>query len=327
MNAVAKAERPKRKARRKPETVKVGNIAVKIYRRDKRHKVKDDAGNVIRKDVYRIWEVEDYTTGARRLQSFSDHQEAIDKANAIARQLSTGDATAAQMRNAEAASYGRAAELLRHTGASLELAASVYAKCFEILGGDRMIEAAQYLKRNDPDQLTHKTVAQTVDELVKLKEARKQSDRYVKDLKNRLERFAGDFAVDIHTVTTADVQRWLDRLESAPQTVKNFRTVIGTLFSYAESRGYIFKGSNPVESVESIKANGGAIEIYTPEEIIKLLNSASEDFRPVVALGAFAGLRSAEIARLEWKDIDVAGGFVHVAEHKAKTRSRRLVPI
>jgi len=43
--------------------------------------------------------------------------------------------------------------------------------------------------------------------------------------------------------------------------------------------------------------------------------------------GAFAGLRSAEIERLAWSDIDLTGGFIHVASDKAKTRSRRLVPV
>jgi integrase len=146
-------------------------------------------------------------------------------------------------------------------------------------------------------------------------------------LSARLNRFAKDFAVDIGSVTTADVQRWLDRVKAAPQTVKNFQTVLGTLFSFAEARGYVFKGGNPLDAVETISASGGAIEIYTPKEIADLLKASSNEFLPVVALGAFAGLRTAEIERLEWKNIDLAGGFIHVAGEKAKTRSRRLVPI
>jgi integrase len=47
----------------------------------------------------------------------------------------------------------------------------------------------------------------------------------------------------------------------------------------------------------------------------------------VLAIGAFAGLRTAEIERLEWADIDLAGGFIEVKARKAKTRSRRLVPV
>jgi integrase len=46
-----------------------------------------------------------------------------------------------------------------------------------------------------------------------------------------------------------------------------------------------------------------------------------------LALGAFAGLRSEEILRLEWADVTRRAGFIEVAAHKSKTATRRLVPI
>ena len=112
------------------------------------------------------------------------------------------------------------------------------------------------------------------------------------------------------------------------RTAKNFQSCINTLFSFAESHGYALKGSNPVADTEEIStASEGAIEIYTPTEIMALLKAAPEAFVPVVALGAFSGLRAAEIERLDWQDVDLAGGFIEVKAAKAKTRSRRLVPI
>lgn len=275
-----------------------------------------------------VFEVADYTSGVRRLHGFSDASEAKREAEKIARQLATGEATAAIMRNSEAASYGRAIELLRPFGVALEVAAAAYAKAHEILGGDAIIEAAKFYARHRVDQVMHRTVAETVAELIAAKEGRGKSARYVADLRVRLERFANAFAVDISTITGPDVQAWLDRLKVAPQTAKNFRTVLYTLFSFAESRGYIFKDGNPVADTEGISTNGGAaIEIYTPAEMLALLNAASKSFLTVIALGGFAGLRTAEIERLEWRDVDLAGGFILVAADKAKTRSRRLVPI
>ena len=41
----------------------------------------------------------------------------------------------------------------------------------------------------------------------------------------------------------------------------------------------------------------------------------------------FAGLRSAEIERLEWKDIDLKQRHIVVGASAAKTASRRIVPI
>lgn len=45
------------------------------------------------------------------------------------------------------------------------------------------------------------------------------------------------------------------------------------------------------------------------------------------AIGLFAGLRVAETKALDWQDVDLGAGFIHVGAKIAKTGSRRLVPI
>jgi hypothetical protein len=60
-----------------------------------------------------------------------------------------------------------------------------------------------------------KRVADVVAELIAAKQVRGKSARYIGDLSARLNRFAKSFAVDISAITTADVQRWLDRLDAA----------------------------------------------------------------------------------------------------------------
>ena len=308
----------KRAKRSRPETVSVGNVMVRIYKRIR----KTTTGK-----SRTVFEVADYTAGPRRLRGFTEHAEARREAERIARQLSSGQVEAATMRGSEAASYGRAIELLRPTGIALEIAAATFAKSFEILGGDSMIDAAKFYNHHRADRIASKRVAEVVAELVGTKEAQGKSDRYLGDLRARLNRFADAFVVDIGNVTTPDVQRWLDGLKLGPQSTKNFRTVLHALFSFAESRGYIFKGGNPVADTETISANGGDIQIYSAKEIAALLDAASPEFVPMIALGAFAGIRTAEAERIEWSDIDLAGEFITIAKGKAKTRSRRLVPI
>ena len=46
-----------------------------------------------------------------------------------------------------------------------------------------------------------------------------------------------------------------------------------------------------------------------------------------MAIAAFTGLRSEEILRLDWSDLRRRSNFVEVGAHKAKTATRRLVPI
>jgi integrase len=308
-----------KRSKGKPETVKVGNVTVKVYRRER---------PTTTGQWRTIYEVCDYTAGVRRLRGFSEHGEARREAQRIAGQLATGDATAAQMLGSEAASYGRAVELLRPTGASLELASAIYAKAFEILGSDRILEAANFYRQHGADNITPRTVAQVVQELLEAKTARTRSERYLGDLRSRLGQFAQDFQTDIGSITTPDVQHWLDGLKVAPNTARGFRTLLFGMFRFAESRGYVHKGGNVVADVERIEVNSdGDIEIYSPTELTALLKAAPKAFLPVVTLAGFAGVRTAEIMRLEWHDLDLAGGFLTVAREKSKTRSRRIVPV
>jgi len=48
---------------------------------------------------------------------------------------------------------------------------------------------------------------------------------------------------------------------------------------------------------------------------------------PGVAIGLFAGLRAAEVARLDWSEVRLARGFIEVTAGKSKTRTRRLVDL
>jgi integrase len=71
-------------------------------------------------------------------------------------------------------------------------------------------------------------------------------------------------------------------------------------------------------------------EIFRVDELRVLLDAANwlfPDVTPMLAIGAFAGLRDAEIKRLEWSEIDLVRGFIEVKASKAKSARRRIVEI
>jgi integrase len=297
-----------------PRIVSVGNATVKVYRR----KRADDSHG---------YEVADYSTGKRRLRSFAKLDVAMREAERLARLLSSGNAQAAQMLNSEAASYGRSVELLRPTGLPLEIVASHFAEAFRILGGDKIVAAAEFYATHSPDKLTPKTVADVVAELLAQKEAKGRTENTISDLRARLNTFAESFRVQISSITTPDVQGWLDRLKVGERTRLNYRNKVYQLFQFSERRGYIPKRSNPVTDTERPDPDNGEIEIYTATEIRRMLVAASPEFLPCIALGAFAGLRSSEVQRLKWSDIDFGKGTITASAKKRGTPSRRFVPI
>jgi integrase len=48
---------------------------------------------------------------------------------------------------------------------------------------------------------------------------------------------------------------------------------------------------------------------------------------PFIATGAFAGLRRAELERLDWREIDLQAGLIEVTAQNAKSARRRFVKI
>jgi integrase len=100
------------------------------------------------------------------------------------------------------------------------------------------------------------------------------------------------------------------------------------LFSYADSRGIVER--NPISRTAKPKLVDRPPEIFTVDELRGLLESANRnghDVLPMLAIGAFAGLREAEIRRLDWREVDLKRGHIEVKAAKAKSARRRIVPI
>lgn len=304
-----------------PRKVQPGRSVVRVYRR-------------MTPSGHPAFMVANYADGdTRRFDSYKTEAEAMSAAETLAKRLDKRDYVAASMTKAQALDYASAAETLKPWGLSLSGAASALAECLKTVADLANLHAAVKFYKERHKQVTPKRVSEVVADLLAVKQGRGASARYMADLKTRLERFAEACNKDCCNVTTADIQDWLDNLKTdgeslSPQSYRNYRTVLHTLFGFAVARGYAV--DNPVASVEKVKVRAGDVEVFTPAEIERLLESARVNapaFLPALAIGAFAGLRSAEIERLEWKDVDLAARHITVSAGNAKTASRRIVPV
>ena len=88
--------------------------------------------------------------------------------------------------------------------------------------------------------------------------------------------------------------------------------------------------SNPVDRLEKIILDEKPVEILTVEQAARLLEAAEASggiMTPFIAIRLFAGLRTREIAVLDWKDVDLAEKTITVHATKTKARARRIVEI
>jgi integrase len=152
------------------------------------------------------------------------------------------------------------------------------------------------------------------------------SKRYLDDLRVRLNRFAADFKDQpLAAISARDIDDWLRALVVCGVTRNSFRRRLSTLFGYAKKRGYAV--SNPIEDVERAKEQSPTVGILSPAETQRLLENAQPEMVPFWAIGAFAGLRTIEVQRLSWEEVDLPRGFIEVKATKSKTAARRLVTI
>jgi integrase len=184
-----------------------------------------------------------------------------------------------------------------------------------------------YLKRHDVRNRSI-GISDAVDEFLQAKHKDGASERYQRDLTNRLEKWATSSPwadMRVSDVTTKQLSEWLRKLKVSATTRNNFRRVIGVFLSWSVDVGYC--ETNPAKRTPQAKEPNKPVEIFTPGDLRVILEHAPTNLLPFLAIGAFAGLRSAEIARLDWQEIDFLRGHIEVTGAKAKTAQRRFVPL
>jgi integrase len=152
-------------------------------------------------------------------------------------------------------------------------------------------------------------------------------------LRSRLTQFATSFdGRPVSEITATDVDQWLRGLTDsetgkalAGTTRNNFRRVLVVAFNFAQNRGYCV--ANPAAKSAKAKVIDAPAGILSVDELSRLLANTSAELIPFVAIGAFAGLRRAELERLDWKEIDLVEGLIEVTARKAKSARRRFVKI
>jgi len=209
-----------------------------------------------------------------------------------------------------------------------ELSAIIQARKKLAKHGKRIDDAATfYLDYLERIRRCNVTVVQLAKEVLDAKHKDGMSATYIADLKKRLATFCGDFGErPIAAITVEELDNWLRNLNCGPKSRANYRANIGVMFSYAERRRVI--DSNPVLRTAQPKLIDNPPEIFSVDELASLLNAASKiapDMVPMLAIAAFAGIRDAEIKRLDWSEVDQKRGHIEVKARKAKSARRRIV--
>ena len=302
-----------------PIKVKRGNVTVKIYKGE----------NTVAGKVYPSFTLVYYSGAQRIKRKFADMEEATREAELAATKLANGENEVLKLTSKDRAIYVQAVEELRPFNLPVHLAAIEYANAAKLLpAGVTIREAVNFFLRRNPASLTAKTVMEVAKELIDAKAKAGRGDVHLKDLASRLYNFAKAMQMNIGQVTGKMIDTYLSSLDVAGRTKRNHLRIITSLFKFAVRRKYLTKDAlDELEAIEKPEADSTAIEIFSPNEIKEILGAARPEMVPWLAIAAFAGLRNAELQRLDWADVDLEQRHIEVTAAKAKTAARRLVPI
>ncbi len=272
-----------------------------------------------------------YAEGKRKFERVPSLEAARKRGRILIEGLSSGTAHVAAFTPTQTAAINEAVEILRPHGVTLTEAVRQFADARTRLAGQGSLADAVkfYLEQREKSQLAPISVPVLVEKILKDFREKEKSRRYVLDMQARLNRAAKSFSGNIGDIRSAQIDEWLSSLKDATgRTKNNYRAALITLFAFARQKGYLPRGQETeAEFAARFNGKGGEIGIYTPAQLEILLTRIDPRLLAFVAIGAFAGLRTAEIVRLEWPEVRFDQDVIEIKASKAKTASRRLVPI
>ncbi|MGO8836061.1 MAG: tyrosine recombinase XerC [Limisphaerales bacterium] len=336
-NATSKPVAPKSKPVRLPKTwphvIRNGDVAVKIYK-NKGH---------VRGKNFPTFLLSFYASGKRQLRRFMDFTKASAEATCIAEQKAQGALGAAALSASDRVSLEQALALLAKNEG---IAHATVSRLVEIVRdyataraglpkGVTLAEMGQFYKQKHPANMPRKTVAEVVEEFIADRRSAGCSGIHVNDLEIRLGQFSKAFELPIIGVSAPLVQQWIYGLknqktkkDTAARTKENMLRQIVSLFNFARRQKYVpAELALELSEISTPRKQHAPIGIYSPEQMRAILAAADEAVAPALAIAAFAGLRLAEVSRLDWREVRLSEKLIVVGAENAKTAARRLVPI
>jgi len=302
-----------------PQTLKRGSVVVKVY------KVQRPARPG--RPAQTLFTLSWHAGGARHTKQFASSSAAVEEGKLKLEQLAAGKVdAAAEMTIEDAAALAEARRLAGDV--PLVAALGEWRRARELTGG-MLIQAAEAWAAKQGTAYKSTMVGDVIDRFLKAKKAGGvKTKKTYKPLEHLRERFGG---VLMDTISTLALGAWLQERYPHPVYHNTALTRCRTLWAWARKNGFLPKDAQTVaEAVDKARERPNRIGIIKAETLAKLLGIVRAEKPELIApltLAALCGMRSDEVHRQQWDDVDLKGGHLRVSGAKPNTPAFRLVPI
>jgi integrase len=139
----------------------------------------------------------------------------------------------------------------------------------------------------------------------------------------------GDQALqEITLFLLGGLKRRLQEKGLAAATLKHVLVIIRQVYNKATLWGK-WASLNPVKGIKLLKIDNAKVRVLTSEEENRLLGALKakrQQTYDMAMVSLYAGLRFAEIAGMQWQDIDIEGNRIYVRGKGGKTRKVPMAP-
>jgi len=291
----------------------------------------------------------------RKFLSFSTESEARDAARTLAQRLDDKKETVRNATPDQCEDYAEAMDKLWNASTDFDNPALAWlanenlpdlvkwiVECLCFVGGDKeaLREASKQYGKKKPAPKVSIRVEDAVTKYLADKKADGKSDNYIGFIRCRLRQLYKKFHVNLDDISVPELQGWLDGLKLLPPGYMAARMHVSGLYQWAIPKGHA--AENLALLTQSKKTSNGdsSPAIFTVDEMRRLLAAADPKFLPGLAIGSFAGVRTTELMKMDWSDIDfteveadpqnnirACSGYIILDPKKTKKRQRRVVPI
>lgn len=145
------------------------------------------------------------------------------------------------------------------------------------------------------------------------------SDEHRAKIKRVTEALATRFPGPVRAIAPLMAQKWFSSIKGSPTTRAGWHRYASGFFSWCVDME--ISERNPLRRVAAPRAESRS-GVLTAEQISTILNEKMSDpLRAWFLLGAFAGLRSIEVRRMSWDDIDAKVGEIFIRKETSKQSS------
>ena len=203
------------------------------------------------------------------------------------------------------------------------------ARCIEMLAphGATLTEAVRYYLEHFVSHCSAPRVAEMAIRLLEDTKSAGRRERTICGLRSFLKNFSSVFGDrQLTDITVEELQYYCCPPRLAPRSRFNNLRMAAQLYNYAIKNQWA--DDNLTKRIVRPAREDKEPGLLTVDQAQRLLKRA-DDFGllPYIALGLFAGIRTAELMRLDWTAIRFEERMIVIGADIAKTRSRRVIPI